>query len=67
MKPDWKDAPEWANWLAQDKDGHWYWFEKLPWLDGGFWVCDASRSRCAFSGYAERPRLPCEPRPEPQS
>lgn len=31
MKPDWKDAPEWANWLAMDPDGGWCWFEKEPW------------------------------------
>lgn len=30
MKPDWKDAPSWAVWLAQDKDGEWYWYEKRP-------------------------------------
>lgn len=29
-KPDWKDAPEYANWLAQDQDGSWWWYEKLP-------------------------------------
>lgn len=25
--PDWKDAPDWAQWLAQDSDGRWTWFE----------------------------------------
>lgn len=25
-KPDWKDAPEWAEWLAQDLSGTWVWF-----------------------------------------
>lgn len=30
MKPDWKDAPEWANWLAMDSDGGWWWHEKKP-------------------------------------
>lgn len=30
MKPDWKDAPEWANWLAMDEDGYWYWYELEP-------------------------------------
>lgn len=30
MKPDWKDAPEWAKWLARDQAGNWYWFEKRP-------------------------------------
>jgi len=29
-KPDWADAPEWAKYLAQDKDGEWNWFEFLP-------------------------------------
>ncbi|MGL4755865.1 MAG: hypothetical protein ACRCXB_26205 [Aeromonadaceae bacterium] len=24
-KPSWKDAPEWAEWLAQDKHGDWWW------------------------------------------
>ena len=27
-KPDWEDAPDWANWLAQDMDGEWYWYER---------------------------------------
>lgn len=30
MKPDWKDAPEWAKWLAMDADGIWTWFQKKP-------------------------------------
>lgn len=30
MKPDWKDAPEWAQYLALDADGVWYWYEKKP-------------------------------------
>lgn len=30
MKPDWKDAPEWANWLAMDEDGFWLWHENRP-------------------------------------
>ncbi len=30
MKPDWKDAPEWARWLAMDDDGEWFWFESEP-------------------------------------
>lgn len=30
MKPDWKDAPEWANYVAMDSDYEWFWFEKLP-------------------------------------
>ena len=26
-KPSWDDAPEWAEWLAQDESGEWFWFE----------------------------------------
>lgn len=37
MKPDWKDAPAWANWLAMDADERWHWFEYMPKLIGGVW------------------------------
>ena len=30
MKPSWKDAPEWANYLAQDYCNRWWWFEHKP-------------------------------------
>lgn len=29
-KPSWSDAPEWAEWLAQDEDGEWKWLAGLP-------------------------------------
>lgn len=29
-KPDWAGAPEWAKYLAQDKNGDWYWYENAP-------------------------------------
>lgn len=29
-KPSWKDAPGWANWLAMDEDGTWFWYEAEP-------------------------------------
>lgn len=32
-KPSWKDAPEWAQWLAQDGDGVWYWHNDRPHLN----------------------------------
>lgn len=38
MKPDWKDAPEWANYLAQDYNGSWYWFELQPSLSRFTWT-----------------------------
>lgn len=33
MKPNWKDAPVWANWLAMDGNGLWCWFELKPEFD----------------------------------
>lgn len=32
-KPDWSEAPEWANYMAMDDDGSWYWFEVMPQYD----------------------------------
>lgn len=30
-KPEWnEDTPKWANWLAQDKCGLWWWYENQP-------------------------------------
>lgn len=38
MKPDWKDAPDWANWLSMDSDGAWWWHENEPHINEyGFW------------------------------
>lgn len=39
MKPDWKDAPEWAEWLAMDQGGSWYWHAGQPFWDStdGCW------------------------------
>ena len=39
MKPDWKDAPEWANWLAMDDCG-WAWFEFRPDYVLGCWSAE---------------------------
>jgi hypothetical protein len=44
MKPDWKEAPAWANYLAMDEYGIWCWFEAKPsarvdgWFQGGISV-----------------------------
>lgn len=38
MKPDWKDAPKWAQWLAMDKNGLWVWFENKPQTFSGITV-----------------------------
>lgn len=36
-KPDWNDAPEWANYLAMDNTGIWYWHELEPEQEYGVW------------------------------
>lgn len=33
MKPDWKDAPYWAHYLAQDANSDWFFFEEEPQWD----------------------------------
>lgn len=40
MKPDWKDAPEWANWLVMDFCGNWWWHEMEPRYNGKDWASD---------------------------
>lgn len=30
IKPSWDDAPSWAQWLAQDECGVWFWYELKP-------------------------------------
>lgn len=49
MKPDWKDAPEWANWLAMDCDGRWYWHESEPKLGKTIWLCRGGQAADADS------------------
>lgn len=34
-KPNWKDAPKFAKWLAQDSDGEWFWYAERPCLPAG--------------------------------
>ena len=46
VKPDWKDAPEWANYLAQEYDGSWFWFELKPTADYQLETWIALEGRC---------------------
>lgn len=48
MKPDWKDAPEWAQWLANDMSGDWYWFENKPRLSLRSCLWMPEGGDCAF-------------------
>lgn len=53
MKPSWEDAPEWANYLAMDEDGDWYWFKFEPimaeWDGSEGWDIDGPSGFSAFA------------------
>ena len=44
-KPNWNSAPEWANYLAQDENGDWYWYEDQPEAGYNQWYTRSGRSR----------------------
>lgn len=49
-KPDWKDAPEWAQWLACDLCGAWFWYASKPSIERwAFIFVDDERVR--YAGY----------------
>ena len=48
-KPSWKDAPEWAMWLAQDADGEWCWCENKPSAVVWYWYPDGHFSSACES------------------
>jgi hypothetical protein len=60
-KPDWKNAPSWAKYLAMDEDKSWWWYEEAPYEEYGRW-CSIGRSECAsnetrwYSSLEERPK-----------
>ena len=45
-KPSWKDAPEWAEWLAQDEDGEWKWLAGLPGKYADCWTAVKIKGHC---------------------
>lgn len=60
-KPDWKDAPEWANWLAQDRGSGWFWYEYKPYANKECWLADKGRQ---LLNYAECWLYTLESRPK---
>ena len=65
-KPDWKDAPEWAQWLAQDEDGTWWWYENAPKVILSRTWFDSGRARKVSDNYSENWRESLEQRPAVQ-
>jgi hypothetical protein len=53
-KPSWENSPVWAQWLACDVDGDWFWFELEPVpLVGGVWCTNHDGRPSFFAGIAE--------------
>ena len=50
-KPEWKDAPYWAQWLAADltinaaRPERWVWFELKPYYHGCGWMCEGGQGK----------------------
>ena len=69
--PQWKDAPEDANWLAMDSNGIWCWYVFEPYIGYEHWMPSAEDSavgdnfyiaECDFKGHIDW-RETLEPRP----
>lgn len=43
IKPTWNEAPGWANYLAMDDNGEWYWYQNEPYYSklDGIWRVDS--------------------------
>lgn len=66
MKPDWEDAPEWANWLAQDENGYWHWYQNQPYTieeDNPEWYNDGGKYEVAYVPNRETWKETLEERP----
>ena len=57
-KPSWHDAPDWAEWLAQDSNGCWWWYDKKPEPAGSMFL-DFNGGEGAQIAKGE-----CEPNPD---
>jgi hypothetical protein len=51
-RPDWSGAPSGWNWLAQDEDGRWFWYQVEPILGigGGVWRSPSRAQQFACQG-----------------
>jgi hypothetical protein len=61
MKPDWRTAPSWANYLAMDENGELWWYEKEPGISEESWVVNYGRvEKAGYSAWRdslqERPK-----------
>ena len=67
MKPDWKDAPPWARYMAMDETGVWMWYEAEPdRVDRFGWWNEREGTRCTYAILREQPdwKTTLEERPD---
>jgi hypothetical protein len=59
MKPDWKDAPSDATWLAMDVNENWWWYTSEPYFSEaeGCWLRD---SGLAYPAHIKNNQLEAE-------
>lgn len=62
MKPNWQDAPAWANYLAMDQTGEWWWYEGRPSFNGFVWMPSPGRMEIASAWRPLEARVSLEPR-----
>lgn len=48
-KPNWNESPSWANYLAQDRDGEWCWWNAKPVMSLDLWTHDNESLITEFS------------------
>lgn len=47
---DWSAMPKWANWVAEDEGGAWYYYTEQPIRDGLDWIRDPDNSGHSLIG-----------------
>jgi len=53
--PPWSEAPPWAEFLALDNDGQWFWYSKKPQWVGEFWSPEGGQNKHAGEQYDQPP------------
>jgi hypothetical protein len=51
--PDWSQAPEWANYVAMDADGEWFWYSEEPTIVDNVWIPDGGHH--IYAGTTDSP------------
>lgn len=67
-KPEWnEDTPKWANWLAKDRDGFWWWYETEPIPSTGYeWVASVRGTKVERSSRFDSRKIHWKKTKEPR-